>query len=42
MLNDSTFNPTHTNADYCDANETGEVTPATEAQIQAWEADPWF
>lgn len=42
MLNDSTFAPTHTNADYCDANETTEVAPVSEAALQAWELDPWF
>ena len=42
MLNDLTFAPTHSAADYCDANEGNEVTPVSEAEIQAWEADPWF
>lgn len=42
MLNDSTFAPTHSAADYCDADETNEATPVSEAEIQAWEADPWF
>lgn len=43
MLNDLTFAPTHERADYCDGqDENSTPTPATEAEIQAWEADPWF
>lgn len=42
MLNHSTFDPTHSAADYCDANETSETTPVSEAEILGWEADPWF
>ena len=42
MLGDSTFDPTHCAADYCDANETNEGTPVSEADVLAWEADELF
>lgn len=42
MFSDSTFAPTHCAADYCDADETSEGTPVSEAEVLAWEADPWF
>jgi hypothetical protein len=42
MSDDLTFAPTHSDADYCDADETNETTPVSEAEILAWEANPWF
>ena len=42
MFNDSAFAQTHCAADYCDANETSEVPAVSEAEVLAWEADPWF
>ena len=42
MLSDSDFAPTHCAADFCDADEQFVSVPVSEAEIQAWEADPWF